>query len=316
MIVSILLLLLGFALVIVGADRLVKGASSLASIMKVPEIVIGLTVVAFGTSAPELIVNIVSSAQGHGDIVFGNVIGSNIFNLLLILGVAGLVRAIPIRKSTLYREIPLSLFVAVVLYILVNDSIFNSASQNVLSLGDGLILLVLFAFFMFYTHRLSKGEAEKESIHLYTWWLSLIWILAGLVALVFGGKLVVNHAVNLAGMIGISQKVIGLTIVAAGTSLPELATSIVAAYHKRPDIAIGNVIGSNIFNILFILGISAVIRPTAYNPAFNLDIIVLVVSTLALILLIALPHRHSFRSWKAAIFLMGYTAYLVYMINA
>jgi cation:H+ antiporter len=313
MLISLLLLLTGLAIVIAGADRLVRGASSLATLLKVPEIVIGLTVVAFGTSMPELVVNLFSSAEGHADIVFGNVIGSNLFNLLLILALTALARPLSVRANTFRREIPLSLLAALLLGLLVNDDLIGFHERDLLSRTDGIILLLLFAAFLLYTHRLSGDEAGEHPVRRYAWGLSLLMVLLGIGALVLGGRLVVSRAVRLAALIGISQKVVGLTIVAAGTSLPELTTSVVAALHKRSDLAIGNVVGSNIFNLLMILGLSSLIRPAAYDTAFNLDLAVLSGATAILLVLLLLPPRMVFSRWKGAIFLALYLAYVVKM---
>ncbi len=317
MIISILLLLCGFAVVIMGAEGLVRGASSLGILLKVPQIVIGLTVVAFGTSTPELVVNLFSSVQGHGAIVFGNVIGSNIMNLLLILGLAAIIKPLTIRKHSLRIEIPLSLMATLLLAFLVNDRLGGPDDINLLSRTDGLVLLTLFGIFLGYTHWISsRGEAaESGQVKIYSIWLSIMMIAGGLTGLILGGRLVVNHAVLLAEALGVSQKVIGLTIVAVGTSLPELATSVVAALKGHSDIAVGNVIGSNIFNILLILGVSAVIRPALYETSFNYDILILSLCTLLLIGLIYLRPRHKFNRWKGWCFVGLYIVYLVWLVR-
>jgi cation:H+ antiporter len=272
MIAAIFLIIDGFALLIGGADLLVRGASSLAIRMQVPEIVIGLTVVAFGTSTPELVVNLVSALKGSTGIAFGNVIGSNIFNILGILGISALIWPLDVKKATTWNEIPFALLTSFVLLILDNDNWFLSGAQNLLTRGDGLILLGFFAIFLVYTHKLSKqGSDSESSSKLYPLLPSLGFIIAGLAGLVIGGNMVVGSAVKLARLIGLSEAVIGLTIVAIGTSLPELSTSIVAALKKKPDIAVGNVIGSNIFNLLFIMGITTQIDSLPYEAAFNPD---------------------------------------------
>ncbi len=312
MLLSIILLLAGFMILILGAHWLVKGASSLAKKLNVPEIVIGLTVVAFGTSTPELVVNIVSAVKGSTDISFGNVIGSNIFNILIILGIAALIYPLDVKKATTWKEIPFALLTSFVLLLLVNDRWYDSGATNLLSRGDGLILLGFFTLFLIYTHNLARQGAEVESqTTVYPLWLILGYIAAGFAGLILGGNLVVKYAVNLAHEIGISEKVIGLTIVAAGTSMPELATSAVAAYHRKSDIAVGNIVGSNIFNLLFIMGITAMIHPPAYNIAFNTDQYVMMFATLMLFLLMFNPKRHRLDRWEGGLLLAFYIGYAV-----
>ena len=317
MIISILLLLGGFAIVILGAEGLVRGASSLGVLLKVPQIVIGLTVVAFGTSTPELVVNLFSSFQGHGGIVFGNVIGSNIVNLLFILGLAAAIKPVMIRKHSLRIEIPLSLLATLLLAFLVNDRLGGPDEINLLSRTDGLVLLTLFGIFLGYTRWISsRGEAaESGHVKTYSIWLSLLMITGGLAGLVLGGRLVVDKAVLLAGALGVSQKVIGLTIVAVGTSLPELATSVVAALKGHSDIAVGNVVGSNIFNILLILGISGVIRPAAYDLSFNTDLVLLGLATLLLIGLALIKPIHKVTRVKGWVFVVLYVVYLMWLVR-
>jgi len=315
--ISILLLICGFAIVILGAEGLVRGASSLGVLLKVPQIVIGLTVVAFGTSTPELVVSLFSAAKGHGGIVFGNVIGSNLFNLLLILGLTAIVKPIRIRKSSLRIDIPISLLAAMLLFFMVNDRMFSADVRDLLSRSEGLILLTLFGIFLGYTHWLSsRGEAaEHGEIRSYSIWLSILMIAAGLAGLVLGGKLVVEKAVLLAEALGVSQKVIGLTIVAMGTSLPELATCVVAALKGHSDIAVGNVVGSNIFNVLLILGASATVKPAAYELGFNADLVLLCLSTLLLIGLAYLKPRYHFNRVKGWGFVACYAVYMLWLLS-
>lgn len=316
MIAAILWLIFGFVVVIGGADRLVKGASSLAVLMKVPEIVIGLTVVAFGTSAPELVVNIISVVKGHSDIALGNVIGSNLFNLMLILGIVAVIYPIQIKRGTLRREIPFSLGVTLLLLVMGNDVFFGMGISNSMGILDGMILVLLFGGFLSYTHRLSKTyKPTGQEVHRFSMPVSILWVIAGLAGLVWGGKLVVENAVILATMLGVAQKVIGVTIVAMGTSLPELATCAVAAYHKRSDLVIGNVIGSNIFNILLILGASALIRPLNYNTAFNHDLLILSGATLLLVVMVYLPNRKQIDRWNGLVLLLGYVAYMMWLLK-
>ncbi|WP_425638293.1 calcium/sodium antiporter [Algoriphagus yeomjeoni] len=316
MILQVIILIAGLLLLVKGADWLVDGASVLAKKHKVSDLAIGLTIVAFGTSAPELVVNFVASLGGYEDIVYGNVIGSNNFNLFFILGIAGLVTPLAVQSSTVWKEIPFSFVAVIVLLLLAND--FFMGENRGLSLLDGIILLALFGGFLFYVFTLLKSDPvsvdtnHKEYSNLKIWG----FILGGLAGLVIGGKLVVDNAVAMAESLGVSEKIIGLTIVAAGTSLPELATSVVASIKKNNDIAIGNIIGSNIFNIFLILGMSSLIKPLAFNLAFNQDIYLLGMGTIFLFLAMFLGKKKTLDRWEAALLLiafLGYTTYLVVM---
>ncbi|PKN74974.1 MAG: sodium:proton exchanger [Candidatus Cloacimonetes bacterium HGW-Cloacimonetes-2] len=316
MILFILLIALGFALLIGGADILVRGASSLALRLKVPDLVIGLTVVAFGTSTPELVVNLVSAFKGTAGIAFGNVIGSNLFNILGILGICSLVMPLQVKTNTTWREIPFALMTSFILLILVNDSHFVSGAKDILTWGDGLVLLGFFAIFLVYTHNLSKQGAESESSsRRYSLPISLAFIAGGLIGLILGGNLVVTFAVKLARLFGMSESVIGLTIVAIGTSLPELSTSLVAAIRKKPDIAVGNVIGSNIFNLLFVMGITSLVSPMPYDRIFNPGQFVMIGSTLLLFIMMFNPKRHRLDRWEGAILLIIYILYSVLFLK-
>jgi len=312
MFLNILLFAVGLLLLIKGADWLVNGASALARKKQISDLAIGLTIVAFGTSAPELVVNIAASIDNHQYIVFGNIIGSNNFNLFFILGLAGLISPLVVQSSTLFKEIPVSLMAGITVLLLANNFSFQGA---LLSRIDGIILLVFFLMFLGYVYFQLKEEPvihEVKESYLPT---KKLWglIILGLLGLIIGGKFVINGAVNMATTWGISEKFIGLTIIAAGTSLPELATSVVAAIKKKSDIAIGNIIGSNIFNIFFILGISTTVRPLVFDTAFNKDIYLFLGGTALLFLLLYFGKKKFGR--PAAGFMMiafiAYTAYLV-----
>jgi len=315
MILQVFILLVGFVVLIKGADWLVNGASALAKKKNVSDLAIGLTVVAFGTSAPELVVNVLASFQGHQDIAFGNVIGSNNFNLFMILGIAGLIAPLAVQSSTVWKEIPISFIALVTLFFLANN--FFLAGQPGLSRIDGLILLVMFGLFLLYVYKQLKVDpqisldADTKYTTLTTWGLILI----GLAGLIVGGRLVVDSAVKMAQEWGISQKVIGLTIIAAGTSLPELATSVVAAVKKNNDIAVGNIIGSNIFNIFLILGVSSVIRPLPFDIAFNGDMYFLAAGTFALFAMMFTGGRKKLDRWEAAILLTVFITYTVILVT-
>lgn len=316
MLLAIVLVIAGFTILIKGADWLVTGASSLAKKHQISDLAIGLTIVAFGTSAPELVVNSIASFQNHSDIVFGNVIGSNNFNLLFILGIVGLIYPVTVHSNTVWKEIPISLFAVVILYVLTNGFILQG--DNVLSRLDGMILLVLFALFLFYVYQQMKIEhPANEEIPINKMSNGKIWLLiiAGLAGLILGGKLVVTNAIEIATYLGVSEKIIGLTIVAAGTSLPELVTSVLAALKKNTDIAIGNIIGSNIFNLLFILPISALIRPTAYNPSFNTDVYLLAGGTFFLFVAMFTGQKKKFDRWEGGLFLGTFILYTIYLIG-
>lgn len=318
MLYPILLLLVGFVVLIKGADFLVNGASSAAKKNGISNLAIGLTVVAFGTSMPELIVSLLSAIEGKNDASFGNVIGSNNFNLLFILGIAGAIYPLIVQRNTVKFEVPLSLLAAAVLFLVVNDELLWGASDgNLLSRIDSFILLAFFVGFLFYIYRTMRTTADLEEgdpIKLYSTPISVGMIAAGLAMLIGGGKLVVDSAIEIAHHYGLSEKLIGLTILAAGTSLPELATSCVAAYKKQTDIAIGNVVGSNIFNIFFILGITGSISPIAYNTAMNFDLQVLMGSTIMLMIFMFTLNTRKLDRWEALIMLAGYVAYTTYLI--
>jgi cation:H+ antiporter len=313
---NLLFIILGVIILVIGATWLVEGASSIAKRLGISALTIGLTVVAFGTSAPELSVNIISAIGGNPDIALGNVLGSNIFNTFIILGLAALVKPVGVQNSTVKVEIPFFLLSALVLWALSNGTLLDSASVNVISRSAGLVLLLLFCVFMYYNFLVGKEDPANTSPHVETrkLWLSTLMVLGGLAFLVGGGKLIVLGAVNMAIKLGVSQSIIGLTIVAAGTSLPELATSVVAAYRNKPDIAIGNVVGSNIFNILFILGITAGINPIKIYSGANLDFALNVLAgILMLIFAISGPGR-KFDRREGLLLVVIYIAYLTYQI--
>lgn len=314
-----ILLIAGFLLLLKGADWLVSGSSCLARKMGVSELVVGLTVVAFGTSTPELFVNIFASAQGNAEIAIGNVLGSNIFNILLILGVSSMIYPLAVTKGTVWKEIPFSLLAVVILGALANDTLFDRAGSSALSRIDGIVFIAFFAIFLYYIMSIAKvtghssgggeggvGGGLKGHV---------IKVAGGLAALVTGGKLVVDGAVGIAMHLGISETLIGFTIVAAGTSLPELATSAVAAYRKKPDIAIGNIVGSNIFNIFFILGISTLIRPLPVTAQINTDIFVLMGSSLLLFFLMFVGKKHHLERRNGIILILLYAAYVAFLVK-
>jgi cation:H+ antiporter len=317
MTITILILIAGLVFLIKGADWMVKGSSSLARKLNISELIIGLTIVAFGTSAPELVVNTIASFEKHPDIVFGNIIGSNLINLFVILGITGLITPIVVQRSTVWKEIPFSLLAALILLFLANDQFRDPNSLNLVGRVDGIILLVFFILFLLYIYRQTQKDKklpQPESTIKSNW---AIWglIIIGITALVIGGKLIVNSAIEIAQSIGISEKVISLTIVALGTSLPELATSAVAAFRKNNDIAVGNIIGSNIFNIFLILGISALVRPVPYQLSFNFDLSILLFGTVFLFIAMFTGEKKKLDRWEAALFLFAYAGYTIYILR-
>lgn len=313
---TLLFLVFGFTLLILGANWLVNGASSLARKLNISELIIGLTIVAFGTSAPELVVNIISSIKGFNDVTMGNVLGSNLFNLMLILGASGIVYPLFVQIKTIWKEIPFSLFAALILLVLANFS-FNNGNIMSINRIDGILLLVFFVLFMIYIFYNLKNKTEDietdGKIHKTT--ISIFLIVIGLAALVFSSRLVVENAIKLAQIFGLSEKVIGVTIVSAGTSLPELVTSMVAAFRKKSDIAIGNIIGSNIFNILLVLGVSSVINPIKFNSSFNYDIWLLIASTALLFGFMFSGIKYKLDRWEAGLLFTGYIGYIVYLLR-
>ena len=316
MVIDILLITLGFILLIKGADWLVNGASALAKKHNISDLVIGLTIVAFGTSAPEMVVNVIASFDKHSDIVFGNIIGSNNFNLFVILGVVSLIFPITVKSSMVRKEIPISFIVALILMILSNAIL--GQKENVLSKWDAALLFGLFLVFLFFTFRQpNTDEVPELTTDIKPMSGFKIWgfIVVGLSLLIIGGRLVVNSAIAIAQDFGISEKIIALTIVAAGTSLPELVTSVVAASKRNSDIAIGNVIGSNIFNILFILSVSGLIHPITFNTNFNAELLLLLGGTLLLTIFMFTSKKMKIDRWEGAVLLAIFIAYTIFMIN-
>ncbi|MEQ8906115.1 calcium/sodium antiporter [Ekhidna sp.] len=315
------LVVVGFVLLIKGADYLVNGASSLAKRFNVSDIAIGLTVVAMGTSAPELVVNIISGSvqdagSGANEVVFGNIIGSNIFNIFLILGISAIIYPLTVERNALWKEVPYSLLATFIFFILVNDVLFFDGDINSLGVKDGIVLLIMFALFLIYIFmNLSRNpEAEVEDIEIHGSLKTTIMIVLGIVGLVFGGNLIVENAVTIAKFYDVSDKMIGLTILAAGTSLPELATSAVAAFHKKSDLAVGNIVGSNIFNLLLVLGTTAIVHsPLVYTPSLNTDLYIVMIGTLMLFLFMFTLNKYKLDRAEGMVYLIGFVAYSYYL---
>lgn len=311
------LFIMGFIILIKGADLLVEGASSVAKRLNVSSLVIGLTIVAFGTSTPELFVNVFASIQGNSEIAIGNILGSNIANILLILGVSAIIYPLTVQSTTIWKEIPFSLLAAIILGILANDLLIDHKEKSELTRSDGLVLIGFFIIFLYYVFSIAKKSenTENNGFKQFSIVKSAAYIFIGLTGLVLGGTWIVNGAVEIASQFGVSEYLIGLTVVAIGTSLPELATSAVAAYKKNTDIAIGNVVGSNIFNIFWVLGLSAAIKPLPFQPSGNIDIVTAVISSILLFALLFVGKKHLLEKWQGAMFLLLYAGYIVLLVT-
>ena len=316
MLIPILLIILGLGILILGAEGLVRGSASMAKKWGVSSLVIGLTIVAFGTSTPELVVNMFSAVRGSTDIAIGNIIGSNIANILLILGISAIVYPLAVKKSTVTREIPFALLGMILVFTMGNDMFFDGTGFNAITRTDGFSLIAIFIIFLFYIFGLAKkGEVEEEEVKVYSWPKSILFTIAGLALLVLGGQLLVDNAIILARLAGLSEALIGLTIVAIGTSLPELATSVVAAYHKHDDIAIGNIVGSNIFNVFWVLGLTGTMLQMPFNPNVNIDVLVGIGATVLLFIFMFIGTKRKLNRWQGVMFLLLYIAYTFYLIN-
>jgi len=311
------LLVIGFILLIKGADFLVDGASSVGRRLNVSDLVIGLTVVAFGTSTPELFVNIFASIKGNTDIAIGNILGSNIANIFLILGVSAVIFPLAVGKGTVWKEIPLSLLAALLLGAMANDRLIDKSSISALTRIDGLVFISFFIIFIYYSFSIAKridGIDEHVPQKQHGLLKSFLLIIGGLIGLGIGGNWIVNGAVHIASKLGVSESLMGLTIVAVGTSLPELATSAVAAYKKNVEIAVGNVVGSNIFNIFFVLGLSSIIKPLPFQQGGNIDIGVVILASLLLFLWMFTGKKHSLDRWEGIVFIILYASYITFLI--
>lgn len=306
MILNVVLIIVGFVLLIKGADFLVEGASGVAKKFHIPEIIIGLTIVSIGTSMPELFVSTTSAINGYSDIALGNVIGSNLCNLLLILGVSATLRPIIFKKETKQIELPMCLIFTVIFMILCN------IGQDV-SRADAIILLVLFIGFIAYTIYMAKKNKDEEIVETEKrrTIFNIIYIILGIVALKFGGDFVVENAKSIATYFNVSEKVISLTIIAIGTSLPELVTSVTASVKGNSDIAIGNILGSNIFNCLFIIGVAGVIQPMNYSISYNMDMVILIISTMVLAMFPYTDKKDEMTLSNGITYLMLYILYMI-----
>jgi len=313
--VSILFLIIGLVLLVKGADYFVEGSSSIAKRFNIPSMVIGLTLVAFGTSAPELAVSVSGSLNQANGIVFGNVVGSNIVNILFILGISAFITPISMKSKTIFKEMPFAILTTIALMLMVMDGLINGDPISVISHSEGWILLLLFAIYLYSMVEISiMGKEESaEEILVLPMPKSVIFTIGGLLTIIFGANLVVNGASEIAALFGLSETLIGLTIVAIGTSLPELITSVVAAKKGENDIAVGNIVGSNIFNVLFVMGVSAVIYPVDIAIENYADLWILLAAMLVVVPMMYTSKKIS--RWEGVLMMLGYVGYTVYIIT-
>lgn len=320
---DILLLIIGLALILAGANFLTDGSAALAQRFRVPEFIIGLTIVAVGTSTPELVVSVLSAIAGKSDVAIGNVVGSNIFNVFLILGVCALIRPLPLTAGNIRRDIPFGVATSLLLLILAMDSWFKAGAVDRIGRLDGILMLVIYLLLMTYTIRAtgrtapadSPADGSQTQKRPMAGWLMAVMIVGGLAGLIFGGELFLDNATALARRMGISESVIAITLVAGGTSLPELASSVVSLLKGKSDMALGNVIGSNIANILLILGLSATIHPLTMGGITLVDLLVVLLSAVLLFLAAFTFRRRAVDRWEGVLFLVIYAAYIAYLIR-
>ena len=305
--------IVGVAALVKGADLLTDGASQIAKKFGVPEFVIGLTLVAFGTSLPELTVNVIASLKGNSELTMGNVIGSNIANILLILGVSSVIYPLKVHRAFVKKEIPINFIATLILIAMANDILIDGKSESVISRSEGLILVFTFLGYLYFMAAfLEREDIDEEVSNSVSLPKGVIFILLGILGLTLGSNWTVDGAVGIATALGVSQMMVGLFLVAVGTSLPELLTSAVAALKRNPDIALGNVAGSNIFNISLVLGVSSSIKPVPVVERANFDLSVLFIATLILLVAVLLSSRNILTRKEGMVFLLAYLAYIVY----
>lgn len=315
--ITYILFVIGFIALVEGGNLLVDGAASLAERYKISHIVIGLTIVAFGTSAPELVVSLVASLEDHAAISLGNVLGSNVTNTFVALGLAAVIAPITVQKNTVWKEIPLSLLITLILGFMANDIFFDGDLVSAITRIDGLILIGFFFIFMYYTFTIAKQSGDSgldEPIAVLPFGKSIVFIIIGLVGLIFGAEWTVGGAIHIAKQFGLSESFIALTIIAIGTSLPEIVTSIIAAKKGNSDMAVGNVVGSNLFNLLWVLGISATVKPLAVDHLTNVSIAFVLLSVILLFLFLLFDKRKIISRLEGAIFLLIYSGYMTYLV--
>ena len=316
---DILLLIVGLGLILAGANFLTDGSAALAQRFRVPEVIIGLTVVAVGTSTPELVVSVLSAIGGQSDVAIGNVVGSNIFNVFVILGVCALIRPVPLTAGNIRRDIPFGVLVSLLLLALAQDSLLCKGAADLIGRLDGAAMLALYILLMWYTIRKTKRpeataptEGSKAPMAA---WLTAVMIVGGLAGLVFGGEMFLRSATSIARSLGVSESVIAITLVAGGTSLPELASSLVSLFKGKAEMALGNVIGSNIANILLILGVSATIHPLSMGGITFWDLLMVLLSSVVVFLAAFTFKRKAIDRWEGALFVAIYAVYIWYLIR-
>ncbi len=316
---DILLTLIGLGLILAGANFLTDGSAALAQRFRVPEFIIGLTIVAVGTSTPELVVSVLSAIAGKSDVAIGNVVGSNIFNVFVILGLCALIRPLPLTAGNIRRDIPFGVLTSLLLIVMASDVFLGTGAVNRLGRIDGVIMLLLYVLLIGYTIRATPRpetpSGEEASARPMAGWLMAVMIIGGLAGLVFGGEMFLNGATAIARSLGVSESVIAITLVAGGTSLPELASSLVSLFKGKADMALGNVIGSNIANILLILGLSATINPLTMGGITHFDLYVTLLTSVLLFLAAFTFRRRAVDRWEGALFLLLYAAYLWVLIR-
>ena len=316
---NILLLIVGLGLILAGANFLTDGSAALAQRFRVPEFIIGLTVVAVGTSTPELVVSVLSAIGGQSDVAIGNVVGSNIFNVFVILGVCALIRPVPLTAGNIRHDIPFGVLVSLLLLALAQDSLLCKGAADRIGRLDGAAMLALYILLMWYTIRKTKRpeataptEGSKAPMAA---WLTAVMIVGGLAGLVFGGEMFLRSATSIARSLGVSESVIAITLVAGGTSLPELASSLVSLFKGKAEMALGNVIGSNIANILLILGVSATIHPLSMGGITVWDLLMVLLSSVVVFLAAFTFKRKAIDRWEGALFVAIYAVYIWYLIR-
>ncbi|PAE21144.1 sodium:proton exchanger [Bacillus sp. 7504-2] len=312
-----ILLIIGFVLLIKGADFFVVGSSNIAALLKIAPMIIGLTIVSFGTSSPEAAVSITAALNGNAGVTLGNVVGSNIFNITLVIGISAFLNPLKVESDTIRKEIPFTLLASVALFIMISDISLQFFDANSLTRGDGLILLLFFAIFMYYVTEIAlnsreQGLHEESNKKTGSWGKNIVFTIGGLAGIILGGNIVVDSSTTIAYSLGMSETLVGLTIVAIGTSLPELITSVTASYKKLSEIALGNIVGSNIFNILFVLGASSAISPLPVDGKLFTDVILMI----GLTILLFIFSRSNYRIGKieGVIMALTYVAYMVFII--
>lgn len=313
---NLLILLVGLGVLIKSADFLVDGAISIANRMRISRLVVGLTIVSFGTSLPELLVTLVAGLNNKPDLAIANIVGSNIANVLLVLGIAAIIRPLPVKNSTVVSEIPFSLTAALLVGFLANAALFSGSADLSISRVDGAVLIFFFLLFMIYVYTVTTElDSEDEELSSLTRLRTTVYLVLGVLGLYLGGELVVRSAVDLAAQVGVDDAIVGLTIVAVGTSAPELVASGVAAYRGQTDIAVGNVVGSNIFNLLWVLGFTSMVVELPFEAVTNIDLAMVVFSSALILVSMVVSRRNAVLRWHGVTFVLLYIGYIALVIQ-